>query len=197
MRETARKAAEEARRTEREMRMCYWGYKFEQLCTCEPDGDGHAGGYRVPSPGDPGSYDHLYPPAPLARLRAEHEHACSGDELHSGPGSAVVDANEEFCTVVSVGLDKLKVIHNYLFDVSTSSRTGELVREHVLQVLVCAEIDAVESFGGKDRYVELKTSKLIRTPRDRVSFERARPCSISARIRHRPRSSPTVSIPLF
>ena len=71
----------------------------------------------------------------------------------------------------------------------------ELSAGLVNRVEIGAEIDAVESFGGKDRYVELKTSKLIRTPRDRVSFERARPCSISARIR--PHSSPTVSIPRF
>ena len=117
VRETARKTAEEAARTERERRMCYWGYKFEQLCTLEPSADENDGGA-------------------------------------AGSASAeAVDANEEFCSIVSLGLDRLKLI-------------------------VCAEIDAVDEIGAKgeggakESYVEFKTTKLIRTPRDRTSFER-------------------------
>ena len=33
VRDTAGKLAEEARRSEREQRMAYWGYRFEQMAT--------------------------------------------------------------------------------------------------------------------------------------------------------------------
>lgn len=69
VRDTPRKLAEEAKRDERQQRMAYWGYRFEQLATLSEreaaalgsgsgaaaTGDGD-GGYRVPSPSDQGAH---------------------------------------------------------------------------------------------------------------------------------------------
>ena len=90
VRETDRKRQEEANRDERGRRMCYWGYRFEQLCTSSRGiaGGGTAGGsangagavagkpaggaYRVPTPSDPESYSHLYAAPELAELRRRY-----------------------------------------------------------------------------------------------------------------------------
>jgi len=59
-------------------------------------------------------------------------------------GSGAVNANEEFVSVMSIGIDELKI-------------------------LMAAEIDCTQPGSG---YVELKTNKLLQTERDRTSFEK-------------------------
>lgn len=126
VRDTARKAAEEASRDERGRRMCYWGYRFEQLSTLSADEasalararqaqGGGGGGYRVPSPSDQGSYEHL-----MTAEEAEAVHERSGPAGPTGAASngaaptvaaavGAVDANVEFCSVVSVTIAKVCV----------------------------------------------------------------------------------------
>lgn len=168
VRETARKMADEARRSEREQRMAYWGYKFEALATT-PRENGRANGetrkrttdepsedrFRVPSPCDPDSYRHLYPPNQFELLQslhgeeAERQRAINptGTTSHA-PAAEVVDANEEFCAIMRLKLAGLVLI-------------------------MAAECDCQENArGGERQYVELKTSKLLREQRDRASFEK-------------------------
>ena len=120
VRETARKAQEEAARDERQQRMCYWGYRFEQLSTSgRPDGRGGGGGgggggrggaYRIASPSDLSSGAPLLgegglSAAEVGRLKAAYaqlqtEEAPGG----AGGGEGAVNANEEFCAVLSLDL---------------------------------------------------------------------------------------------
>lgn len=119
VRETARKAEEEARRTEREERMAYWGYKFEDLST-RPPGSGGGGA------------------AGRGSAQTAHVDATKG----------AVNANEEFCAILLLELADIVIV-------------------------MAAECDCEEvSQGGQRRYVELKTSKLLREQRDFVSFEK-------------------------
>jgi RAT1-interacting protein len=166
VRETARKAAEEARRSEKEERMAYWGYKFEDLSTRSPGGSGGGGGgkrrggaeagsedtRRIPSPCDPESYKHLYPPDQLELLRSLHAAGSHGrgstQTVRPDAAAGAVNANEEFCAVLRLKLADTVIV-------------------------MAAECDCEEiSQGGERRYVELKTSKLLREQRDRVSFEK-------------------------
>ena len=124
VRETARKAQEEAARDERQQRMCYWGYRFEQLSTSgRPDGrggsggggGGRGGGYRTASPSDLSSDAPLLGEGGLSeadahRLKAAYaqlqtEEAPGG----AGGGEGAVNANEEFCAVRSMGLTLLSM----------------------------------------------------------------------------------------
>ena len=123
VRETARKAQEEAARDERQQRMCYWGYRFEQLSTSgRPDGrggsgggGGRGGGYRIASPSDLSSDAPLLGEGGLSeadahRLKAAYaqlqtEEAPGG----AGGGEGAVNANEEFCAVRSMGLTLLSM----------------------------------------------------------------------------------------
>ena len=145
VRETARKAAEEARRDERQRRFCYWGYKFEALCTADADGGGEREGWRPPSPSDLGTCAHLCSTAELSRLRA---HYAERQPAPAAPAAAV-DANEEVCCVMSLGLERIKI-------------------------LMAAEIDCADEArdGGGGGFVELKTSKAPRSARDTANFER-------------------------
>ena len=173
VRETARKIAEEASRDERSARMAYWGYKFEQLSTLDdaeaaaqgvqspqPSGGASAAAYRVPSPSDPGSYDHLFSPEQLAAVRTQYGAAPSAagsgaSASASGTRLPPVNANEEFCSIVLLTIEKVKV-------------------------LMAAEIDCVAERGGGaapgqpvgSGYVELKTTKQQRTPHDVEVFEK-------------------------
>ena len=123
VRETSRKQAEEANRDEQQQRFCYWGYKFEDLCTTS---------------------------------HKSSSESCSGTSCasHSNGTAAVlpagpVDANCEFCCVLRLGLDRLRI-------------------------LMGAEMDCevVESDEKPSYYIELKTNKLLRQPRERNTFER-------------------------
>lgn len=149
VRETERKRLEEANRDDRSRRMCYWGYRFEQLCTSHASGSGTSassgksasassgsasGGFRVPSPSDPSSYADLYPPAKRAELERRYAH------LHEG---SQVNANEEFCGVMKLELAGIKIFMG-------------------------AEIDC----SGENGYIELKTSKQISNPSDSFKFEK-------------------------
>lgn len=188
VRETASKRAEEANKDERGQRMAYWGYKFEQLSTLTESQQSAlaAGGaadavaettgdeYRVPSPSDAGSYDHLYPPGDLHALRERYS-ALAAAAAPAGAAApakapapppkaaaaaaaalAPVNANEEFCSIVQIGIDSIRL-------------------------LMAAEIDCVAdkaSVGGAPGaaaaagYVELKTSRTPASPRELESFER-------------------------
>jgi RAT1-interacting protein len=167
VRETARKAEEEARRSERDQRMAYWGYKFEERSTRPPGGgiSGEGGGkrradaqesggdiaWRVPSPCDPPSFKHLYPADQFELLRSLHaDESQSPDSAQTAPAeltAGVVDANEEFCAIFRLKLADIVII-------------------------MAAECDCEEVAHDKRRYVELKTSKLLRAQRDRTSFEK-------------------------
>ena len=127
VRETARKLQEEASRDQRQQRMCYWGYRFEQLSTSgRPDGRTGGGGgggsggymYRVASPSD------LSASAPLlgeggvseaeaSRLKSAYAHlqpegAAQPEGAPGGAGGSAcaVNANEEFCAVLSMDLTR-------------------------------------------------------------------------------------------
>jgi RAT1-interacting protein len=161
VRETARKRASEANRDERGQRMAYWGYKFEQLSTLTEEQGAEAqrdkaalgGGYRVPSPTDAGSYDHLYPPNELCELRALYDaEGRGGSSAGDGPraaNDASVNANEEFCSIVQLSIENMKL-------------------------LMAAEIDCVAAKQGNSSggYVELKTTKQLSTAHDTEVFER-------------------------
>eukprot|EP00966_Prymnesium_polylepis_P106794 2472195-Prymnesium_polylepis.1 len=112
VRDTERKKREEANRDERGKRMCYWGYRFEQVCTggagkaaasggsAVGGGTAANGGYRVPSPSDPESYAHMYEAHELAELRqryAKYAQVAAPTAPAQGGGGGVVNANEEFC----------------------------------------------------------------------------------------------------
>lgn len=154
VRDTARKIAEERGRDERGKRMSYWGYRFEQLCTAGAAASASAaGGYRVPSPCDPDSYAHLYGPAEATTLRQRHQLQIAAAALSAGAevagsaaggGGDVVNANEEFCCVVKLKLEEVRI-------------------------LMAAEIDCADE---EKKYVELKTSKQIASQRDSASFEK-------------------------
>ena len=110
VRETARKVAEEAARDERQQRMCYWGYRFEQLSTSGPPGGrggggGGSSGYRIASPSDLASGAPLLGEGGLSeaearRLKAAYAHL-QAEEAPGGAGGSegAVNANEEFCAV--------------------------------------------------------------------------------------------------
>ena len=193
VRETARKKSEEASRDERGQRMCYWGYRFEQLATLtEAEASAHeaakanghsngagggggtnqaAGGYRVPSPSDAGSYDHLFPPGELAFLKSRYADADGGASGvgGSGPDAATapppaaalgaVNANEEFCSVVQLSIDKVKVLMAAEIDCVAPTKP----------VGAAASAPGAPCAAG---YVELKTSRLPRSDRETESFER-------------------------
>mmetsp|Transcript_52976 Transcript_52976/g.121662 ORF Transcript_52976/g.121662 Transcript_52976/m.121662 type:complete len:409 (-) Transcript_52976:422-1648(-) len=154
VRDTARKQAEEECRSEMQQRMCYWGYRFEQLCTRPHASNSCAhsaaavpvpdtGGSRVASPSDPHSYTNLFDSAEVATLRQRYARCAS---TPSTPSSAAVNANEEFCAILSLGLAQHKL-------------------------LMAAEMDCV-SQEQSEGYVELKTNKLLIEPRDRHNFEK-------------------------
>eukprot|EP00965_Chrysotila_dentata_P029151 969665-Pleurochrysis_carterae.AAC.2 len=183
VRDTARKVAEEANRNDMQQRMCvgrescsivavctdvivwcYWGYRFEQLCTGSgeessgvEDGGPEAQSADVASPSDPKSFGRLcYSAGEMSELQRKYgaPSGSSGDgEAHTATisggsggrgGSGAVNANEEFVSVMSIGIDELKI-------------------------LMAAEIDCTQPGSG---YVELKTNKLLQTERDRTSFEK-------------------------
>lgn len=181
VRETARKQAEEAQRDERSQRMAYWGYRFEQLATLSEAeasalagaGGGPAGGaasggggYRVPSPSDAGSYDHLYAQPELGALQSRYAQLAAAasqgaSKGGSGSGSGTtqlppVDANEEFCSIVQLTIDKVRLLMAAEVD-CTAERAGPP-----------GEKGAAAAPG----YVELKTSKQIGSSRDLETFER-------------------------
>ena len=149
VRETARKTAEEASRSNFAKRAAYWGYRFEQLSTLSAEEakafagrrSGGGSGYRVPSPSDAGSYDELYEEGARAQLAA----------LYPGLSAlGPVDANEEFCTVSALTIGKS-------------------------QLLMAAEIDCKSDgsvAGMAQGYVELKTTKQHRSARDEQIFEK-------------------------
>lgn len=177
VRETERKQQEEAARDERSKRMAYWGYRFEQLSTLSEAeaaalvGGAGAGateaGYRVPSPSDAGSYDHLFAQPELGILRKRYaqqaattakagrgEGGGAGGGVGGGAALGPVNANEEYCSIVQLTLDKCRL-------------------------LMAAEIDCVAESpvgGPNDKvgagYVELKTSKQIASSRDMETYER-------------------------
>ena len=164
VRETARKQAEEAARSEQEQRMCYWGYRFEHLSTLSEPESGNVGaskrtdGYRVPSPSDSGSYEHLYPTIEVAALHKRYGGSDSAGDggprpVNSGPGP--VNANEEFCSIVQLTIDKVKLLMAAEID-CTADKAGDVAR------------------GGAvaPGYVELKTSKAHASPRDTQNFEK-------------------------
>ena len=179
VRETARKQAEEAQRDERSQRMAYWGYRFEQLATLSEaeasaaaggaaDGAaGSGGGYRVPSPSDMGSYDHLYAQPELGMLHRLYEQLASagGSSQEGGGGSRAggasgalppVNANEEFCSIVHLSIDKVRLLMAAEVD-CTAERAGP---------------PGVKGAAIAPGYVELKTSKQIGSAHDLESFER-------------------------
>ncbi|KAL1507410.1 hypothetical protein AB1Y20_008252 [Prymnesium parvum] len=145
VRETERRQREEAARDERSRRMCYWGYSFEQACTAGRAAAAaaapRAGEYRVPSPSDPESFAHLYSSSRLEELRRRYGRERGG----GGGGGGGVNANEEFCAVMKLELEQVRLF-------------------------MAAEIDC--RAGEPAEYVELKTSKLLEKPRDKASFER-------------------------
>ena len=180
VRQTARQRAEERDRDERQQHMCYWGYRFEQLCTLSKEqaaalaGSGGGGGgggggaaaegtYRVPSPSDAGSYDELYSPADLEVLRRIYPPKEGQEAVVGSTGAAAgaagaanpigpVDANEEFCSVVKLKLGSTRL-------------------------LMAAEVDCEAAGGGEGGvrhagYLELKTSKLPGSERELATFER-------------------------
>ena len=154
VRDTERKVAEEANRDERQQRMCYWGYRFEQLSTGDgPAAGGQASGsrrgeLRVPSPSDLSTCEGLYGEAEMARLRAAYAQPqpAGGAAQGAAAGSdAAVNANEEFCVVMGLGIEGLRLV-------------------------MAAEVDCADKSGGREAYVELKTSKLIHSARDEANF---------------------------
>ena len=160
VRDTERKLAEEANRDERQQRMCYWGYRFEQLSTADgaaaggQAGEPRRGGHRVPSPSDLSTCEGLYGEAEMSRLRAAYAHlrpSSGGGAAQSGAAGsdAAVNANEEFCVVMGLGIEGLRLV-------------------------MAAEVDCADRGGGgkAEAYVELKTSKMLRTARDEANFSK-------------------------
>ena len=173
VRETARKAAEEANRDERGQRMAYWGYRFEQLATLtEAEAKAHAangrggavaagagangGGYRVPSPSDAGSFDHLYPVDELSVLRDRYQPAAASGNSSGGASAEslpAVNANAEFCSIVQLSIDKLKLLMAAEIDCVAETKPSG----------AAAAAPGAPVAAG---YVELKTSK-VRSRRGR------------------------------
>ena len=151
VRETARKRAEEANRTEKDKRMCYWGYRFEQLSTLSSSqaaalakargtSGNSGGGYRVPSPSDTGSYDSLYSATDLPAVKARYASIAKDGPTTTAPPTVLeaighVDATEEFCSVVSVSIANVKLLMAAEIDCSTEG-TRELKRGCVPSVPV-------------------------------------------------------------
>ena len=97
--------AEEAAR-DRQQRMCYWGYRFEQLSTSGPPGGrggggGSGSGYRIASPSDLASGALLGEGGLSEAGRADKAAAHLQEEAPGGAagGEGAVNANEEFCAV--------------------------------------------------------------------------------------------------
>ena len=179
VRDTDRKKAEEANRDERQQRMSYWGYRFEQLATLtDAEAAAHASTigsaassgnpasdkYRVPSPSDVGSFDHLYPPDELATLRERYSEPFAS-EAPQKPAAAAgqalppVNANEEFCSIVQLSIEKVKLLMAAEIDcVADKAPSG-----------AAASAPGAPVAKG---YVELKTSKIMSSQRDTENFER-------------------------
>ncbi len=164
VRDTARKRAEEAARDERARRMCYWGYRFEQLCTLSSrdaerlqrakSGGDDGDAYRVPSPSDAGSYDHLYSASELALLKVRYPATDGGGAARDGGSDwklPAVNANSEFCSVVKLSLGGIRMLMAAEIDCQAFSGEGAAAR------------------GG---YVELKTSKEVGSTREAHNFEK-------------------------
>ena len=165
--------------------MSYWGYRFEQLATLtEAEAAAHeagrtngqtenggaaggaaSGGYRVPSPTDVGSFDHLYPPDELAILRrryADAEGDAGGEATAVAPapaGLGPVNANEEFCSVVQLSIDKVKLLMAAEIDCVAHEKPSG----------AAASAPGAPCAAG---YVELKTSRLPSSERETEKFER-------------------------
>ena len=89
VRETERKRVEEASRGEREQRMCYWGYRFEQLCTDEESHGPAVKRTRIASPSNYDTYAELYPAHEREQLLQRYGRGCEfGTEVRGGGGSS-------------------------------------------------------------------------------------------------------------
>ena len=141
--ETSETKAYERNKSHREKLMCYWGYRFESLCTISK------------------------PPADLV---SNHSHV--DPELVERKDSSSVNTNVQYCSVVKTKLGDIDIIMGAEVDCLHCGIFVCLLKNVTCLDLRRFLDTEPDSSRRQEFYVELKTNRIIQNERQKKNFER-------------------------